>query len=102
MTQTPKNLVTIESHILALQDLHPAASGEFTGLLNDITFASKVVSREVRKAGLVDILGSTGAVRLVERARRRRLVDRRRLPDRPAPRGLVRRRRGRQDDHRRR
>ncbi len=61
MTQPPKNLQTIESHILDLQDLHPSASGEFTGLLNDITFASKVISREVRKAGLVDILGDTGA-----------------------------------------
>jgi fructose-1,6-bisphosphatase I len=61
MTQTPKNLVTIETHILNLQSLHPAASGDFTGLLNDITFASKVISREVRKAGLVDILGGTGA-----------------------------------------
>ncbi|MDX2473914.1 MAG: class 1 fructose-bisphosphatase [Candidatus Krumholzibacteria bacterium] len=61
MTQPPKNLQTIESHILDLQDLHPSASGEFTGLLNDITFASKVISREVRKAGLVDILGETGA-----------------------------------------
>ena len=60
MSQTPKNLQTIESHILDLQSLHPAASGDFTGLLNDITFASKVISREVRKAGLVDILGETG------------------------------------------
>lgn len=60
MTQPPKNLETIESHILHLQSLHPSASGDFTGLLNDITFASKVISREVRKAGLVDILGATG------------------------------------------
>lgn len=61
MTQTPKNLQTIESHIMNLQELHPSASGDFTGLLNDITFASKVISREVNKAGLVeDILGETG------------------------------------------
>jgi fructose-1,6-bisphosphatase I len=60
MTQPPKNLKTIETHILDLQSLHPAASGDFTGLLNDITFAAKIISREVTKAGLVDILGSTG------------------------------------------
>ncbi len=60
MTQPPKNLQTIESHIMDLQDLHPAASGDFTGLLNDITFAAKIISREVNKAGLVDILGATG------------------------------------------
>lgn len=60
MTQPPKNLQTIESHILNLQSLHPGSSGDFTGLLNDITFASKIISREVNKAGLVDILGATG------------------------------------------
>lgn len=60
MSQPPKNLQTIESHIMNLQSLHPSASGDFTGLLNDITFASKVISREVNKAGLVDILGGTG------------------------------------------
>ena len=39
----------------------PTASGDFTGLLNDITFAAKIISREVNKAGLVeDILGATG------------------------------------------
>ena len=46
--------------MLELQSLHPAASGDFTGLLNDITFAAKIISREVTKAGLVDILGATG------------------------------------------
>jgi len=60
MTQVPKNLQTIESHILEMQSLHPSASGDFTGLLSDIAFAAKVISREVNKAGLVDILGATG------------------------------------------
>jgi fructose-1,6-bisphosphatase I len=60
MTKAPKNLQTVETHILDMQKLHPTASGDFTGLLNDITFAAKIVSREVTKAGLVDILGATG------------------------------------------
>lgn len=39
----------------------PFASGELSRLLNDIAVASKIVSRDVRKAGLVDhILGSQG------------------------------------------
>ncbi len=60
MTKAPNNLQTIETHILALQSMHPSASGDFTGLLSDITFAAKVIGREVNKAGLVDILGATG------------------------------------------
>ena len=61
MTLAPKNLQTIESHVLDLQRLHPSASGDFTSLLNDISFAAKVVSRDVTKAGLVEnLLGATG------------------------------------------
>ncbi|HSR49784.1 MAG TPA: class 1 fructose-bisphosphatase [Acidobacteriota bacterium] len=38
----------------------PDATGVFTGLLWDLTIAFKIISREVNKAGLVDILGKTG------------------------------------------
>lgn len=55
------NLTTVESHILEMQRLHPSASGDFTSLLNDITFAAKIIAREVSRAGLADILGATGA-----------------------------------------
>lgn len=54
-----KELITIERHILEKQQQgYPKATGEFTQLLYDITFAAKVISREVNKAGLVEILGS--------------------------------------------
>ncbi len=63
MTPAPSpNLTTVESHILEMQRLHPSASGDFTSLLNDIALAAKIIAREVRKAGLVDILGVTGEV----------------------------------------
>lgn len=56
-----KNLMNVESHILEMQRLHPSASGDFTSLLGDLAFAAKIIAREVTRAGLVDILGSTGA-----------------------------------------
>ncbi|MFN2371687.1 MAG: class 1 fructose-bisphosphatase [Candidatus Krumholzibacteriia bacterium] len=63
MTRQPRNLQTIEAHILEMQRLHPSASGDFTGLLNDISLAAKIVSQEVNKAGLAeDILGAAGKV----------------------------------------
>lgn len=37
------------------------ATGDFTGLLADIATAAKVISREVNKAGLIDILGFQGS-----------------------------------------
>ncbi len=36
------------------------ASGELSQLLRDIALASKVVNREINKAGLIDIMGSMG------------------------------------------
>jgi fructose-1,6-bisphosphatase I len=38
------------------------ASGELSQLLRDIALASKVVNREVNKAGLIDIMGAVGSM----------------------------------------
>ena len=37
------------------------ASGELSQLLRDIALASKVVNREVNKAGLIDMMGAIGS-----------------------------------------
>ena len=52
--------ITITQHILNQQRKNPEATGAFTILLNELIVAAKVISREVNKAGLVDILGATG------------------------------------------
>lgn len=54
------NLVTIERHILDQERANPEATGQLSRLLYQIAFAAKVISREVRRAGLLDILGTTG------------------------------------------
>lgn len=41
------------------EDMHPHTTGDFTALLHDLTFAIKVISRDVRRAGLNDVLGIT-------------------------------------------
>jgi fructose-1,6-bisphosphatase I len=43
------------------QDQFAFASGELSQLLRDIALASKVVNREVNKAGLIDIMGALGS-----------------------------------------
>ena len=55
-----QTLVTIERHIADQQHLHPYSTGAFSRLLRDLTLAIRVISREVRRAGLADILGTTG------------------------------------------
>jgi fructose-1,6-bisphosphatase I len=52
--------ITAEQYILLEQhDRFPDASGEFSWLLSGITLACKIVASAVRRAGLVDVLGST-------------------------------------------
>ena len=53
--------LTIGRQLVDLERQFPDATGAFTGLLWDLTIAFKIISREVNKAGLVDILGLTGA-----------------------------------------
>ena len=53
---------TVEQHILAQQRKHsPEATGSFSWLLSGITLATKMTEAKVRRAGLLDILGSAGA-----------------------------------------
>ena len=59
---------TITQHILSQQRENPEATGAFTHLLNELIVAAKVISKEVNKAGLVDILGTTGEVNIQEEA----------------------------------
>jgi fructose-1,6-bisphosphatase I len=52
--------ITLQRHLTEQQSLHPAASGQFSGLLWEFVLAVKMIAREVRRAGLIDILGAAG------------------------------------------
>jgi fructose-1,6-bisphosphatase I len=58
--------ITITQHLLSQQRQNPEATGAFTILLNELIVAAKVISKEVNKAGLADILGATGEVNVQE------------------------------------
>lgn len=52
----------LDRYIKNNQDHFPYASGELSQLLRDIALASKIVNREVNKAGLIDIMGPMGSL----------------------------------------
>jgi fructose-1,6-bisphosphatase I len=58
--------ITITEHILTQQRENPDATGAFTTLLHELIVAAKVISRDVNKAGLVDIMGATGDINVQE------------------------------------
>ncbi len=53
-------IVTVQQHILQEQQRFPGASGEFSWLLSGVTLATKMIQAQVRRAGLLDILGTAG------------------------------------------
>ena len=60
MPHSRNSFITIERHIADQEHLHLYATGAFSRLLRDLMLAIRVISREVRRAGLVDIFGTTG------------------------------------------
>ena len=54
--------ITLDRFIKSNQSQYPNAAGELSQLLRDIALASKVVNREINKAGLVDIMGNVGVM----------------------------------------
>ena len=51
---------TLEQFIIEQEDRFPHSTGAFTRLLRDISLAAKIVNRDMRRAGLIDIYGNTG------------------------------------------
>ncbi|TNE70651.1 class 1 fructose-bisphosphatase [bacterium] len=61
MNQKNERLITLEEFIISAQNRFPGATGELSQLLRDIGLAAKIISREVNKAGITNILGFEGS-----------------------------------------
>ena len=59
-----KNVITLSQFIAEEQLKHPSSSGNLSKIFRDIKLAAKIVNRDVRKAGLVDILGEHGSTNI--------------------------------------
>lgn len=60
MPQT--EITTLEQFIVDQQALHAHADGSLSRVFRAIELAAKIVNRDVRKAGLIDILGEDGSI----------------------------------------
>src|SRR5690606_35402201 len=52
-------VVTIERHIIEQERKYPEATGAFSNILYELALAAKLIAREAKMAGLIDILGQT-------------------------------------------
>lgn len=56
------HLKTLEQFIIEREASFPHSTGAFSRLIRDLGLAGKIVNRDMRRAGLVDISGSTGEI----------------------------------------
>ena len=54
--------LTLSRFITQKPEAHPGATGEFAGLLSQIGLVGKLIAQDLRCAGLIDILGTTGVI----------------------------------------
>jgi len=52
--------LTLTQHVLSNQADHPDARGQLSALLTQIGVAGKLISAQVRRAGLIEVWGATG------------------------------------------
>ncbi|MDP5172816.1 MAG: class 1 fructose-bisphosphatase [Bacteroidia bacterium] len=60
MDSSSNRVTTLEQFVIQNEQNFPYATGQFSKIIRDIVLASRLINREVNKAGLVDILGLTG------------------------------------------
>ncbi|BGP30126.1 Fructose-1,6-bisphosphatase [Rhodotorula toruloides] len=54
-------IITLTSHVLSQQQRHPIATGDLTLLLTAIQTTCKFISTNVRRAGLLNLIGAAGS-----------------------------------------
>jgi fructose-1,6-bisphosphatase I len=61
----PKEMISLSQYLIEEQLKIPGATGDFTALMSHLVYAAKIVSREVRKAGLLEnVLGATASTNI--------------------------------------
>ena len=56
--------ITLTRHILQSQAAHPGATGEFSALMDQIGLVGRMIAHDLRRAGLINVLGTTGATNI--------------------------------------
>jgi len=58
---TTREIVTLQSHILAQQAKNPQSTGTLSWILSALSISAKVIADQIRRAQLADVLGKAGA-----------------------------------------
>jgi len=54
--------MTLEQFIIDHQEEHEHSTGAFSRLIRDLSIAGKIINRNIRRAGLLDVFGASGEI----------------------------------------
>ncbi len=57
-------IITLEQFIIEKEKNNPQATGSLSQIIRDLVLATRIINREVNKAGLVDIIGAIGGTNI--------------------------------------
>jgi len=81
-----ESVMTLEQFIIDRREQFPHATGAFSRLLRDVSVAAKIINHNIRRAGILDVMGETGSVN-VQDERQKKLDE---IADRELERALRR------------
>jgi fructose-1,6-bisphosphatase I len=81
-----ESVMTLEQFIIDRREHFPHATGAFSRLLRDVSVAAKIINHNIRRAGILDVLGESGVVN-VQDERQKKLDE---IADRELERALRR------------
>ncbi len=56
------SLMTLEQFIIDRQEQFPHSTGSFSRLLRDVSVAAKIITRKIRRSGILDAFGGAGTI----------------------------------------
>nr|WP_245846028.1 class 1 fructose-bisphosphatase [Longibacter salinarum] len=62
MSGTLESFMTLEQFIIDHQEESQHSTGAFSRLIRDISVAAKIINRNIRRAGLLDVFGASGEI----------------------------------------
>lgn len=59
---TLDSFMTLEQFIIDHQEEHEHSTDAFSWLIRDLSIAGKIINRNIRRAGLLDVFGASGEI----------------------------------------
>jgi fructose-1,6-bisphosphatase I len=65
------SLMTLEQFVIDRQERFSHSTGSFSRLLRDVSVAAKIINRNIRRAGILDVLGESGTVNVQDEVQKK-------------------------------